>query len=228
MSLPSPTVPGEWPTYQRCLWKHGDLQCIRWQSRSLYCSVLVHQKHPRLLVCPSSKEVKHGLSLLQHEIVGIMEERRRRMWSADPPARTSKQRGSGGSIRQTRPDKLSPGLRSSHCLLCRHTTYPQSLPFKFASKRRWTKGRGWRDDSGHGSKPTNYIRNIWMLLGKKCLSSMMIIFAVWNICNKRILNFKCNFFLFYVIFSLKLSLTEFKKNVLEIWQISLRLVILTF
>lgn len=144
MSLPSPTVSGEWPTYQRCLWKHGDLQWIGWQPRSLYCSVWFLQKHLRLLVCPSSKEVKHGLSLLQHEIVGIMEERRRRMWSADPPARTSKQRGSGGSIRQTRPDKLSPGLRSSHCLLCRHTTYPQSLPFKFASERRRAKGRGRR------------------------------------------------------------------------------------
>lgn len=143
MSLPSPTVSGEWPTCQRCLWKHGDLQCISWQPRSLYCRVWFLQKHLRLLVCPSSKEVKHGLSLLQHEIVGIME-RRRRMWSADPPARTSKQRGSGGSIRQTRPDKLSPGLRLSHCLLCRHTTYPQSLPFKFASELRRVKGRGRR------------------------------------------------------------------------------------
>lgn len=50
------------------------------------------------------------------------------MWSGDPPVKTSKQRGSGGSIRQTRPDKPGPGLRCSHCLLCRHTTEPQSLP----------------------------------------------------------------------------------------------------
>lgn len=151
MSLPSPTVSGEWPAYQRCLWKHGDLQWIGWQPRSLYCSVWFLQKHLRLLVCPSSKEVKHGLSLLQHEIVGIMEERRRRMWSADPPARTSKQRGSGGSIRQTRPDKLSPGLRSSHCLLCRHTTYPQSLPFKFCLRTEMSEGtrtKGTTVDSG--------------------------------------------------------------------------------
>lgn len=52
------------------------------------------------------------------------------MWSGDPPVKTSKQRGSGGSIRQTRPDKPGPGLRCSHCLLCRHTTEPQSLPSK--------------------------------------------------------------------------------------------------
>lgn len=152
MPLPFPTVSGEWPTYQRCLSKHHDLQCLRWQPESIYCSVWFPKQHLRLLVFPSSKEVKHGLSLLQHEIVGIMEQRRRRMWSGGPPVRTSKQRGSGGSIRQTRPDKHGPGLRYSHCLLCRHTTSPQSLPSKLVLEWRGMNGRkdvNGEDDVAH-------------------------------------------------------------------------------
>lgn len=153
MPLPFPTVSGEWPTYQRCLFEHHDLQCLRWQPEFLYCSVWFLKEHLWLLVCPSSKEVKHGLSLLQHEILGIMEQRRRRMWSGDPPVRTSKQRGGGGSIRQTRPDKPGPGLRFSHCLLCRHTTYPQSLPSKFVSEWRRMNGRkGLNGEDGVGCR----------------------------------------------------------------------------
>lgn len=102
MSLPFPAVSSERATYQRCLSEQRDTQCFRQtQGSPLYVSVWFPQKHLGRLVCPSSKEVKHGLSLLQHKIVGIMEQRRRRMWSGDPPVRTSKQRGSGGSIRQT-------------------------------------------------------------------------------------------------------------------------------
>lgn len=125
---------------------HSDSGGSQNQTTAIKHSIWFPPKHLRLLVCPSSKEVKHGLSLLQHEIVGIMEQRRRRMWSADPPVRTSKQRGSGGSIRQTRPDKPGPGLRYSHCLLCRHTTDPQSLPSKLL--QRWMRGR--RDIKGEG------------------------------------------------------------------------------
>lgn len=74
------------------------------------------------------------------------------MWSGDPPVKTSKQRGSGGSIRQTRPDKPGPGLRCSHCLLCRHTTDPQSLPSKLVSDwRGMNEGRrvNREEDVGH-------------------------------------------------------------------------------
>lgn len=155
MPLLSPTVSVDSATNLACL---GIMTCSvsGGGPRSLYCRVWFPQKHLRLLVCPSRKEVKHGLSLLQHEIVGMEEQRWRRMWSGDPPVRTSKQRGSGGSIRQTRPDKPGPGLCYNHCLLCRHTTDPQSLPSKSVpemEKDEREKGRKQEKTmSGHQSK----------------------------------------------------------------------------
>ena len=81
---------------------------IKVDAGCLYWSVWFPQKLLSLLVCHSSKEVKHGLSLLQHEIVGITEWGRRRMWSSDPPVRRlNKEKLEGQSVR---PDKCGPGL----------------------------------------------------------------------------------------------------------------------